>query len=615
MGTQQITRRLRAPGALVGMALLLCAAVAWPGCVDYGATRPCETDDDCYLGQTCDLGQGICVPLACVPACTGRACGDDGCGGSCGQCPVDDECGEDGLCHGNYPCCGTRECGPDPCTGVSCGACAIGEACDPTGRCSGDTPCCGARECGPDPCLGTSCGSCQAGAWCDATGACVWDCRPGCAGRECGPDGCGGSCGTCGADEWCDPTGLCRWDCYPDCAGRECGPDGCGGSCGTCSANEWCDASGICVWDCWPDCTGKACGDNGCGGSCGVCPPDEMCIADGHCTGCTPDCIGKECGLDGCGGSCGNCAPGEVCNADDLCELHGGTQQAGEPCEFDTVNVGAGACVTGLFCLGVTPDPTSAPCTLAADCIGALDPLWNADCVGGFCGASFCSPECENGACDAGFLPQTVSGLCLCIPYWQDPDPGLPGSPCAWDQVNPEAGSCMAGLTCLGLAPDPLNAPCADDADCAAFVPANHNADCVEGGCGASFCSGRCDADGSCATGFSPVDVNGTCYCIPDGQAGTGQPGDPCPFDQVNADASACAVGLSCLGIMPDVTSYPCPAGDEDCLDFFGAYWNLDCVDGGCGASFCSPPCDAGACDTGFDPYDISGDCYCVPNQ
>jgi len=388
-----------------------------------------------------------------------------------------------------------------------------------------------------------------------------------------------------------------------------------------------------------------------------------------------------------------------------------GTQQAGEPCDFDTVNVGTGACVSGLYCLGVLADPSGEACTTASDCIGYLDPLWNADCVGGFCGASFCSPACENGACDAGFLPQDVSGLCLCIPVWQDPDPGLPGSPCAWDQVNPEAGSCMASLTCLGMAPDPINAPCAVDADCAEFVPANHNADCVGGGCGASFCSGRCDVDGSCATGFIPMDVSGTCYCIPGEQTGTGQPGDPCPFDQVhpdaaacaadlvclssgapmdacanvsdcvslgypeqynpectggfcgfsfcagecsgglcdagfvpieadgtcycipdtsgatgqagepcpfdqvNADASACAVGLSCLGIMPEAATNPCPAGVADCLAYFAAYWNLDCVNGGCGASFCSPECNAGACDVGFDPYDIEGACYCVPNQ
>jgi len=193
-----------------------------------------------------------------------------------------------------------------------------------------------------------------------------------------------------------------------------------------------------------------------------------------------------------------------------------GTQQAGEPCDFDTVNVGTGACVSGLYCLGVLPDPSGEACTTTADCFDYLDPLWNADCLGGFCGASFCSPECENGACDAGFVPQDVSGLCLCIPYWQDPDQGLPGSPCAWDQVNPEAGSCMASLACLGIPPEPLEAPCpAGQEDCLAYFPAVWNPDCVDGGCGVSFCSARCDPTGACEAGFEPIDIAGDCYCIP----------------------------------------------------------------------------------------------------
>ncbi|MBW2257353.1 MAG: hypothetical protein JRI25_22535 [Deltaproteobacteria bacterium] len=37
---------------------------------------------------------------ACVPACDGRTCGDDGCGGSCGTCSANETCGTDGLCAG-----------------------------------------------------------------------------------------------------------------------------------------------------------------------------------------------------------------------------------------------------------------------------------------------------------------------------------------------------------------------------------------------------------------------------------------------------------------------------------------------------------------------------------
>lgn len=38
----------------------------------------------------------------CVADCTGRVCGDDGCGGSCGDCTGDQTCGVDGQCQDGY---------------------------------------------------------------------------------------------------------------------------------------------------------------------------------------------------------------------------------------------------------------------------------------------------------------------------------------------------------------------------------------------------------------------------------------------------------------------------------------------------------------------------------
>jgi|GEM_PF-6461858 len=66
-------------------------------------------------------------PDACVPECTDRECGDDGCGGSCGECGGEETC-EDGLCVGCVPDCTGRECGGDGCGG-SCGDCDAGETC------------------------------------------------------------------------------------------------------------------------------------------------------------------------------------------------------------------------------------------------------------------------------------------------------------------------------------------------------------------------------------------------------------------------------------------------------------------------------------------------------
>ena len=41
---------------------------------------------------------GAVPPDGCVPACEGRACGDDGCGGSCGDCDGDTPLSIDGTC-------------------------------------------------------------------------------------------------------------------------------------------------------------------------------------------------------------------------------------------------------------------------------------------------------------------------------------------------------------------------------------------------------------------------------------------------------------------------------------------------------------------------------------
>ena len=56
-------------------------------CGSDGCGGTCGACDD---GETCKTGR--CVSLACVPACTERTCGPDGCGGSCGTCPAPGIC-------------------------------------------------------------------------------------------------------------------------------------------------------------------------------------------------------------------------------------------------------------------------------------------------------------------------------------------------------------------------------------------------------------------------------------------------------------------------------------------------------------------------------------------
>ena len=66
----------------------------------------------------------------CVPDCQGKECGDDGCGGFCGHCPMAAPvCNAQQLCElGCAPQCQGLECGPDGCGGV-CGECQEGIAC------------------------------------------------------------------------------------------------------------------------------------------------------------------------------------------------------------------------------------------------------------------------------------------------------------------------------------------------------------------------------------------------------------------------------------------------------------------------------------------------------
>ena len=166
---------------------------------------------------------------SCVPECDLQDCGDDGCGGSCGECEEPTECYE-GFCICTAVC-ENRQCGDDSCGG-SCGDCGVGETC---------------RD-----------GSCE--------------CVPNCSERKCGDDGCGGSCGECAGNTSC-VRGECV--CAPNCSGRDCGDDECGGSCGDCTGANYICRSEKCV--CIPECSGKECGEDGCGGYCGSCPEGFSC--------------------------------------------------------------------------------------------------------------------------------------------------------------------------------------------------------------------------------------------------------------------------------------------------------------------------------------------------
>ena len=109
-----------------------CCDIAWDSaCVEQAQTT-CGGCEGCspkpnVCGWQSTLGRYGCqasatteptgvYPLACpacTPNCQGKQCGDDGCGGSCGDCPNGSPCLVDGFCQG-------FECTPD-CQGKQCG--------------------------------------------------------------------------------------------------------------------------------------------------------------------------------------------------------------------------------------------------------------------------------------------------------------------------------------------------------------------------------------------------------------------------------------------------------------------------------------------------------------
>ena len=215
--------------------------------------------DVCYKSEYCNEDSQCVVDCDSAWLCEGKECGDDGCGGSCGGCPVGANCLA-GACV-EYVC--------DPmCDGLACGPDGCGGEC---GDCAGDTVC----------------------RWPDfACFAKPQGCVPNCEDKACGPNGCGGSCGGCAEGTFCQAATLtCDSPCVPSCSGKECGDDGCGGSCGGCAGE-----SEFCI-----------------SGQCGPCDPvlNVGCPDGSYCTYINGD--GPQCDV------AGTQKYGEACGGTDSC--------------------------------------------------------------------------------------------------------------------------------------------------------------------------------------------------------------------------------------------------------------------------------------------------------
>jgi len=513
--------------------------------LDQEAWTPREDGVPCGVTATC--WQGACCNGAAN--CVGQDCGDDGCGWVCGACGPNEVCDDAGLCACDagstacdgaccepgqvchvgaccFPACGGKNCGDDGCGG-SCGVCAGDlEICD-GGLCTCQ-PACDGLVCGPDGC-GGACGACiGAQEICDG-GACV--CQPDCGGKNCGPDGCGGLCGACGVNEACTGDGVCECAaggaaceggccaggeicfaggcCTPNCAGKECGDDTCGGTCGACPGDQDLCGGGACV--CQPLCTGKECGDDGCGDVCGDCTGQDACVG-GACV-CQPACGGLECGTDGCGGSCGVCDDALSCTGDTCadgacvftidpfyCLLTGscvpsGTENLLNPCEAckPATDQEDWTVLEDGFTCGV-----GAVCYLG-DCCAAA-----ANCTGMECGDDGCGGDCGN--C-AGTQDLCVGGLCVCQPDCDGKSCGADGcggdcGDCGPHEVCAPSFACVCvpdSVSCDGTCCTPDLQVCADGACC---TPDCAGKDCGVDGCG-STC-GACDQDQVCIGDLCP---------------------------------------------------------------------------------------------------------------
>ncbi|MEC8023958.1 MAG: lamin tail domain-containing protein [Myxococcota bacterium] len=453
----------------------------------------CQSDIDCPVGAGCNLATATC---GCVPQCSGKQCGDDGCGGSCGECPNGGLCSVDGLCPQPIDCADGLAC-LENCIGSGTDIFGCYDTCVPSDA-DAAIDFQNVYFCAFSDCSGTTDPSClQQTPACKANyDICKVTCEPACGGKSCGQDGCGGSCGDCDAGDTCDLAGSCvpkatscagAQDCYSACLFHTADVTACVLTCepssGTAEAisnffnwtnciqplcfglngDPQCvnidpacdDLAAICASDgCTPECSGKQCGGDGCGGSCGscgigdecgqtglcqdiVCTDDSNCPVDTGCIGgtceCVPQCTGKQCGGDGCGGLCGTCGAGESCFADGGCYGSSTTCADGAACfaacvgsneaPFDCLNTCGPPPDTparDLFnewfvCVYPNCDlnPGDATCVDIPECGPALDACQNVVCVPECalkeCGDDGCGTSC--GLCDSGQVC-SAKGVC-----------------------------------------------------------------------------------------------------------------------------------------------------------------------------------------------------------
>ncbi|MBM4370088.1 MAG: hypothetical protein FJ098_00440 [Deltaproteobacteria bacterium] len=579
--------------------------------IDNDARGPDGTPGD-LPGPDREAGDGSAPDSPCIPACEGLACGDDGCGGTCGTCPFGKECQEglcivpvncgDGQCVegetctdcpvdcGKCPACGDGECnGMESCFDcpADCGDCCGDGACvadhgEDCLSCAADCGDC----CGDDQCVaehGEDCLACKEDCGlCCGDGACVGD-----HGEDC--DACEADCGPCCGDGACvdvhgETCASCEVDCGPC---PECGDGACNGveTCLSCPGDCPCAAGAICFegFCCIPDCTGIVCGSDGCGGSCGACPQGEGCSAGAcipagedsclelyecriQCPAGDSDCV-KACDEEGTVAAQEAYAAWVAClegtgyfdcpEDDDACY-----DAAFEPCE-DLVQAclqGEGSCGEIFDCQQACPggDGTCTSLCLFNGTVAGQDLLEDLfDCV---------DVQCPDGATWECWI-QATAGACkvpaaLC---WSEPCESLCDQlQCGYGNCNDHCGFCAQGFVC---SPE-QQCVASQGFDCLAIYECI--VACPEGD---AACPPFCFSQG---TDEAKTQYNAWLDCLELGGYFDCPPGDTVCRDLVFESCmdlvQACLHGELTCGEMFDCMQLDCPAGDADCANL--CFWN-----------------------------------------
>ena len=581
---------------------------------------PADTPPDIPVDSTADSGadvapeidQDLPAPDLCVPSCPGD-CGDDGCGGSCGECADGEEC-IDGQCTGPQPCQSSKDCDGDLVCDTESGECVLcvdAPDCPDGFKCNAEHECAEVYLCDSDKdctavdmvcdkdagecvdCLGNA--DCLPEEHCVET-TCVDDvCDQGlgdplCAENKvvvCADDGSAWlPVEQCGAEEYCESAECLPWMCEP-------GETGCADEiASTCNDN----GSGYSEeQDC--EASGKVCVDAECQEV--VCDLDDYpqcadptavlhCIAKGT-TLAEVACGGGQFCSDG-AGNCEAwvCQPGgSTCDEQvaKTCDQWGSGWSEEIDCDLAGLYCYQGGCEDQVCTPGYVwclTEDSQAHCDeagMAFDTVpcGAEQTCWD--------------DQCHDWVCPPG-QPMCAGKIAtLCDLLGSGPKPG--GESCDGLGVVCLDGECVCILdSCPGLGVECGGWPdgCGGQLDCGQCPGAQD--DCVDGlcictpacelkECGGDGCGGSC---GGCP-GANNQCQGGTCVCVPSVCDSTmcGEMGDGCGGQ---IDCAGCPDGHECQGnqcvCIPDCEGKEC--GDNGCGGNCGwcGWWGGNCWQGTC---------------------------------